>query len=271
MTLSINCQDGTCNQLTTNYRRNRAIRFVNKDDYEVSQLATRAVNMQNHKKNEKLAKNLNAAFNTLPLVAFASGLAMKRGVKPSLKNAAEWGLAVAIPGVINKVHNSLHSDKSKNSDLSFGVGLGLSLAGFFGASALLDRAALNPQVNKVVDAVIDGTKTTYKNVVKEIKIPDKVTKTITDLKSKIKIPESVKTACENFTKKDFMQKAITKGKELGKNAVKNAPMLLALGIIGVIFGSAIKQSVQIANTKKIIKEEQLETARMLVNSYQQEG
>lgn len=270
MTLTINHTDMASRHIESNQQRSRAVNFVNKSDSEVHHIAQRITNIKNHKKNERLAKNLNAAFNSLPVVALASGLAMKKGIKPSLKNSAEWGLAVAIPAVINKAHNSL-SDKKKKSDLSFGVSVGLSLAGFFGATALLDKAAANPKVNKVVDTVIAGAKDTLKKVRSEIKVPEKFSTALSGLKSKIKIPEFAKNAYSNVMKTDFAKTAIEKGTKLTKGIVKNAPMIVALGIVGTIIGSAVKQSSQVAETKKLIKNDQLNTAKNLVNIYKQEN
>ena len=278
MSISINHKALAYSPLDTDKKRNRANNFVNKNDREVSQMATRAVSIHNNESNRKFGKRLSLAFNSIPFVAVASGLAMKRGIKPSLKNGAEWGLAVAIPAIVSKANNTaikssdnIKSAEKKHANLSFGAEIGLSLAGFFGASALLDKASKNAKVNKIVDTVIDGTKDTLGKIKKEIKVPESLTQKVSKVAEKVKIPEFAKTAYNKVASSNVAKNVIASGKKIGKKAVKNAPMLVALGVIGAVFGAAVKQSSQISEVKSVIKKDQLDTARNLIGTYKQEN
>jgi hypothetical protein len=277
MSISINKMVGY-GSFETDKQRNRAENFINKDDKEISRIAARSVSINNYKSNKNFAKNINTAFNSIPFVAVASGLIMKRGIKPSLKNGAEWGLAVAIPSVIGKLNrkavetnDSLKSAERKHEGISFGAEIGLALAGFFGATTLLDKASKHPKVNKVVDTVIADAKSTFGKIKNEIKVPENITQALSNAKEKVKIPEFVKTGFNKVANSNAFNNILQTGKAVAKKAVNNAPMLVALGVIGAIVGTAIKQSSQISATKSAIKNSQLDVARELVDVYKQEN
>ena len=277
MSISIN-KVTSFGSLETDRQRNRAVNFINKDDKEVSRMATRCVNVSNRKSNQKFAKNINTAFNSIPFVAIASGLILKKGIKPSLKSGADWGLAVAIPTVIGKLHNkavnsseSIKSAEKKHSGLSLGAEMGLALGSFIGAAALLDKAAKNPKVNKVVDTVIADAKSTFGKIKGEINLPKGLTKAISSVKDKVKVPEFAKTHLNKMANSNIVKTAFQTGKSVAKKAVAHAPVLVAFGIIGAVIGSAMKQGAQISRTKSAIKDRQLDVARELVDVYKQEN
>lgn len=266
MSLAINNNSNYIN-FNNEKQRNRAVNYVNKNDGEITNLAVRHTALKNHKKNEKLAKNINLAFNSLPFVALASGLATKKGLKSSLKDAVQWGLAVAIPSVINKPAKK-SSAKNKNSDMSFGLKFGLSFVSFIAASSLVNQAAKDPKVNKVFDNAISTAKTKLNDAAAYCSKP--IAK-LSSLKSKFKIPETVKNVCADAMNTPIAKSILPKAKNISKSIVKNAPILIALGTFVTIIGTNVKQSFEISNTKKMIKNNQLDVARNLIDNYKQEN
>lgn len=278
MSTTINHKAVSYMPLNTDQQKNRANAFINKSDKELNQIALRASSIQNHKSNKNLVKNIDRAFNALPLIAVASGLASGKSAKAALKNGAEWGLAVAIPAIVNKANktavnssDNIKQAEKKHAGMSFGAEIALSLAGFFGATALLNKASKNAKVNKIADTVIQGTKDTLNKVKKEIKVPEKLTQAYGKIAEKVKVPEFAKNTLAKVKNSQITKNIAEKGAKIGKKAIANAPGIVAVGIVGAILGSAVKQASQTAEIKNSLKRDQLSTAKHLISAYQDEN
>lgn len=272
MSLSINKLSST--QLTTDRQRARATEFINRNDREVTEMASRAHDISHRSDNQRFSKNLKTALYSLPVVAVASGLALKKGIKPSLKNGADWGVALAAPAAVSAVSKALSKPDShgrKHDNLPFGAHLVFSLGTYFAGFTAIEAASKNKKVNEIADAVIKGAKDTYRDVKSKISIPEKMTNAFNSVKSKIKVPEFAKPFADKVMASETMELALKTSKDLGKKVLQHAPLLVAAGTVVAVVGSAVRQASEISGLRSNIKRAQLDTARNLVNSYQTEN
>lgn len=253
-------------------QRARAEAFVNKSDRDVSKIAARMNSIKHSADNKKFNNRIDNTIKALPLIAVASGLATGRGAKAALKSGTQWGLAVAMPSIVGGANRKfMASEDGKKKGMSFGSQLVVTLAGFFGANALLNKAAQNPKVNKVADTIIKGVKDTYKKVAKEIKLPKNISEGATKLAEKVKVPDFAKNAFKTLKNSETLKTVADMGLKAGKKAVKYAPDIALGGAIALTLGAAVKQGMQVSATKKHLKEDQLTTAKGLIESYKEEN
>ncbi len=272
--MSLYINQVTNSQLTTDRQRARATEFVNRNDNDVTHMATRSYNIAHRDDNKKFVKNLKTTIYALPVAAVASDLVLKKGIKPSMKNGAYWGVAVAAPAIVSGVSKAFSKPNEfgkKEENLSFGSHLALTLGTYFAGSFALDKLSQNKTVNKVVDTVIDGIKDTAGKIKNEVKIPETVSQKFTSIKSSIKMPEFVKPVTDKIANSQFLKNMGKDAVSLGKKVINHAPGIMAFGMLGAIIGHGIKQGSAISANKNAIKNAQLETARNLINSYQQEN
>lgn len=263
----------TNSQLTTDRQRARAAEFVNRSDSEISRMASRNYSISNRENDKKFVKNLKTTIYALPFAAVASDLVLKKGLKPSIKNGAYWGMAVAAPAIVSGISKAITkpNDYGRKEDrLSFGSHLALTLGTYFAGSVALDKLSRNKSVNKVVDAVIDGAKDTADKIKKEVKIPEAVSSKFAKIKD-IKIPKFAKPFTDKIAKSNLLKNVGEKTLSFGKKVLNHAPGIMAFGMLGAIIGHGIKQGSEISANKNAIKNAQLETARNLINSYQEEN
>ena len=266
MVVSIN------NNSYTNSQRARAEAFINKNDKDVTKIAARMNSIKHGADNKKFNNRIDNTIKALPLIAVASGLATGRGAKASLKTGAQWGLAVAMPSIVGGANKKFIASKDgEHKGMSFGAQLMTTLVGFFGANALLNKAAQNKTVNKAVDALISGVKETYGKVAKEVKIPKNVSKKAGELLDKVKVPEFAKNAFNTLKNSEALKKVADMGLKVGKKVVKHAPDIALGSAIALTLAAAVKQGMEINSTKRHLKEDQLNTARNLVESYKAEN
>lgn len=266
MTVSIN------SNVNIDRQRARAEAFVNKSDRDVSKIAARMNSIKHSADNKKFNNRIDNTIKALPLIAVASGLATGRGTKAALKSGAQWGLAIAMPSIVAGANKKLvASEDGKKKGMSFGTQLVASLAGFFGANALLNKAAESKKVNKVADTIIKGVNDTYKKVVKEVKLPKSFSDGAKKLTEKVKLPDFAKNALDSLKKSDTLKEVADMGLKVGKKAIKYAPDIALGSAIALTLGAAVKQGMQISSTKKHLKEDQLNTAKGLIESYKEEN
>ena len=266
MTVSVN------SNMNIDRQRARAEAFVNKSDRDVSRIAVRMNSIKHSADNKKFNNRIDNTIKALPLIAVASGLATGRGTKAALKSGAQWGLAIAMPSIVAGANKKLiASEDGKKKGMSFGTQLVASLAGFFGANALLNKAAESKKVNKVADTIIKGVKDTYKKVAKEVKLPKSFSDGAKKLTAKVKLPDFAKKAIDSAKKSDTLKEVADMGLKVGKKAVKYAPDIALGSAIALTLGAAVKQGMQISSTKKHLKEDQLNAAKGLIESYKEEN
>lgn len=259
-------------QTVTDRQRARATEFINRSDRDVTAMAVRSYRIRHAESDKKLNKGLKTAMLSLPAVAFASGLILKKGIKPTLKHTAGWGIILAAPVAVSAIGKALSKPDitgKKHNDMPFGLHFGLSLAGYFGGMTLLNKAAGNEKVNRIADTIIEGAKTTFNNVKKEV--PDKITNKITELKSNIKAPKFVNDLISNAKKSETVVNIAKTTKNIAKKSIANSANILMFSAIGVALASAVKEGIEISSAKSRIKNAQLETARNLVDSYAEEN
>lgn len=274
--MSINIQNHiySANNIQSDRQRERAERFVNKSDREISHMAHRAYNISHYEKNKKFSSNLDKAIVSLPFVAAASSLLMGKGVKNAAKNSAMWGTILVAPAIVQGLGKALSkpdSNGNKHDKTPLGVSFGLSLAGMFAGQAGIQKLSESKKVNQLADTIIDGVKNTYNNVKKEIKFPENISNKIADIKGKIKTPEIIKPAVEFIKGNALINDIKDVSFNVVKKGIKNAPAIVATGAFVAMIGHAIKQGSEISSTKNHIKESQLDTARVLIDSYKQEN
>ena len=146
-----------------------------------------------------------------------------------------------------------------------------TLVGFFGANALLNKASQSKTVNKVADVLINGVKDTYGKVAKEIKIPKNISKKAGELIGKVKVPEFAKDAFDTVKNSKVFKNVADMGLKVGKKVVKYAPDIALGSAIALTLAAAVKQGMEINSTKRHLKDNQLNTARNLVESYKAEN
>lgn len=247
----------------------KAIRFVNADDQTVNRLARRNYNREHRVENERFYRRVNIATKSLPVVAIASGLLSKQGVKSSLKSGASWGLALAAPAIVfglNKAYAERHPE-NKNAGLSSGTAMVASIAGFIGANNLLNRVSKNTKVNEIVDKAIKNTKETFGMVKELVKMPKTISESVNKYANLIKesAPENVAKKLKDVRNSGFAQDSVRVTKNLVKGAVKHAPELIVVGSLGAVIGKAISLSHGLSAEKAKIKNAQLDTARDVID------
>lgn len=262
MSLSIN----SYNNLSTDRQKARATEFVNRNDREITKMATRAYNIAHRDEDKKFVKHLRTGVLALPAVALASGLMLKKGIKPSLKNSASWGIAIGAPALVTglgKVMSKPDANGKKHNNMSFGTHFILSMAGYFAGGLALDKLSHSKRVNIIADDIIHDSKQYYTKI--------KNSEFITNLTSKVKTPEFIKSMTDKAKNSENFMKVADKSLNIGKKAVKHAPWLLALSMLGATLYTGVKQGNEIASTKSKIKNAQLDVARNVIEAYRQEN
>ena len=268
MSLSIN------NQIGTDRQKARATEFINRNDRDITKMAVRSYNITHAESERKLNNRLKTATAAIPVAAFASGLILKKGIKSSLKHTANWGMLLAAPIVVHDIGRALSKPDAhgkKHDNMPFGIGLGLSLAGYLGGVTALNKISQNKKVNSIADTIITGANETFNKLRKDIKIPENISAKFAEIKSNIKMPKFIKPYIETAKNSENLGKIVKGTKNIAKKALKHSPDIMLFSVLGVALGAAIKQGVEISSRKSQIKNAQLETARTLVNVYAEEN
>lgn len=268
------------NQYGTDRQKTRMNKFINKDDADIAKMAVKNYNKKHLAEDKKFAKNVSTTINSVPLLAVASGLALKKGLKPSVMDGVSWGMALLAPAVVSTVNNKLvnKSQKIKKAEekhptTAYLTGLAASVGTFFGLDALAKRAmtspklGANPKVKSFAKNIESGVKDIYNNVAKNIKMP----KAVKNLADKVKVPEFAKKGIETVKNSNITKGLVNAGKNVGKFALRNAPMLAVLGVFTALVGKTVQQSKEFSKEKTQIKEAQLNSARVLVDAYAREN
>mgnify|MGYP004658083429 FL=1 len=265
----------------------RAERFVNASDKSINRLVKKGFNQAYGEENKKFDKHVNATLKTLPLVAVASGLAMKKGAKGSLMSGLSWGLALVAPTLVagaNKaiVKNSpkMAKEETKHPVAASMANIAASIGAYVGLSALADKALSNPKIvnagKKVLNPALDAGKKMAENIASKITSSGFIKEGASKLGTVAeKVGARIPTAVKSFTKA-VAQSPITKTvanatKTAGKHLVKNAPAVLVFATLGAIIGKASSDAKKMANMKAEVKQAQFDTAKALVNTYSAEN
>lgn len=261
-------------QLATDRQKERAREFVNRSDRDVTSMAVRSYNITHHNQNKKITDRVGLAIKSLPVVALASGLMLKKGIKPSLKQSALWGVAIAMPAIVTKTAKALSQpdeNGKKRCNMSMGSHILCTLAGYIGASAILEKLSKSQKVNSIADTMIDGAKNTYNNLRSEINMPKGLSEKISNIKDSVKSNNYYKEASKFIKESNVCQAAYSTTKKVGKKVIEHAPGLVAIGALLGILAPAVKQGIEISSTKSKIKNAQLNTARDLIDAYAEEN
>ena len=266
----------------TDMQRAHAEAFVYKSDKNITKMAGRINNIQHHKDHKRAAQVASFATKTIPFIAAASTLAMGKGIKPAAKQGAIWTALIAIPAMVTRANNNIkHAsatpENKKGHGLSFGGELVATLAGFWGATVGINKLAKNPRVNEIADNVIAKSREIFGSVSKKVKVPEGLAQKASELTNKAKgiIPEKVKTfvgeTAESVKNSQAFKTIAAKSAKAGKSALKYAPEIALGSIIVGTLAYGIKEGVRVAETKKQLKQDQLKTARAVIDSYKAEN
>lgn len=265
----------------------RAERFVNASDKSINRLVKKGFNQAYGEENKKFDKHVNATLKTLPLVAVASGLAMKKGVKGSLMSGLSWGLALAAPVLVagaNKaiVNNSpkMAKEEVKHPVAAAMANIAATIGAYVGLTALADKAIASPKVmntgKKVLNPVLDAGKKVVEKVASKVSTPESVKTGMSKIgtvagKVANAIPASVKTFAKTVIESPAAKTIANASKTAGKHLVKNAPTVLVFATLGAIIGKAAADTKKVNNMKAELKQAQFDTAKTLVNTYSAEN
>jgi len=265
----------------------KAERFVNASDKSINRLVRKGFNQTYGEENKKFDKHVNATLKALPLVAVASGLATKKGVKGSLMSGLGWGIALATPSLVmgaNKVITD-HSPKIAKAEKKHPIATSMAniaavVGSYVGLTTLADKAIANPKVinagKKVINPVLNAGKKVAEGVATKISTPEFVKTGMSKLgtvagKVANAIPASVKTLTKTAIESPMAKTIANASKTAGKHLVKNAPTVLVFATLGAIIGKAAADNKKAANMKADIKQAQFDTAKALVNTYSAEN
>lgn len=264
----------------TDIQRAKAEKFVNASDKTINRLARRTYNRMYGEENKKFDKRVGTTLKTLPLVAVASGLAMKQGARGSLLSGLSWGLALAAPALVGAANNSLVKNnpklekaERKNPGKTLLANVAASVGAFFGLTSIANGVLANPKVadlgGKVANRageVLGKAKGPVQSFLKKTKIADAAIGA-SMFASTISFPKPVAKVLETPAAKTIGSAV----KNVGKYVAKNAPTLLAFGTIGAILGKGVSEANKMRAVQSGIKEAQFNTAKALVNSYAAEN
>ena len=252
----------------------QAQRFVNADERALNRLAVKNYNKENKKADKSFSKKVGLAIYSTPIVALASGLALKNGVGPSAKVAAKWVMPLAAGATIfgldnklNKLSPKYRKAENKHPGLFTTGVLGTAIAGMIGGEKLIDKAynsieKANPNIFTRMDEGLSS-------FASKIKMPKAVSKKVKDLDLLSKIPGKDKIAGV-FTSDAAKAAKETLG-NVGKSALANAPELVAGIALAAIVGKVLSTSAKLHNEKTKLHNAQFETAKELTNYYSAEN
>lgn len=265
----------------------KAERFVNASDKSINRLVRKGFNQTYGEENKKFDKHVNATLKALPLVAVASGLATKKGVKGSLMSGLGWGIALATPSLVMGANKAItdHSPKIAKAERKHPIATSMAniaavVGSYVGLTALADKAIANPKVinagKKVINPVLNAGKKVAERVATKVSTPEFVKTGMSKLgtvagKVANAIPASVKTLAKTAIESPMAKTIANASKTAGKHLVKNAPTVLVFATLGAIIGKAAADNKKAANMKADIKQAQFDTAKALVNTYSAEN
>ena len=202
-------------------------------------------------------KGINRTINSLPLVAAASTLLLTKNPAKAVKEGAKWGAVVIAPAIISKAHSvavksssDIKRAEKKHSGLTFA---GLILASFATMEAGfkgINKLAKNQTVKNVFNATIEGSKDIFNKVKPDIK---KV------------VPNNVIDVAKKVVDK-FPPKLL-----IGRQALANAPIIVGGLALAAVVGKAVSEASKFSKIKSDIKTAQFETAKDLVNIYDEQN
>ena len=266
----------------TDINRVRAEAFINKSDRDLNKISNRINNIKHYKEHKKASNVVSAATKSIPLIAAASAFAITKSPKAAVKQGAVWGALIAIPAIVSRANNNIKKasatpENKKGHGLSFGGELVATLAGFWGANAGINKLAKNEKVNQYADKAINKSKEIFEAVSGKIKMPEKLVQKAGEYAEKVKgiIPEKAKTAFANTVETVKNSKAFNtfaeQSAKVGKKALKYAPEIALGSVIVGTLGYGIKEGLKVSETKKQLKNDQLNTAKVLISSYKAEN
>ena len=264
----------------TDIQRAKAEKFVNASDKTINRLARKTYNRMYGEENKKFDKRVGTTLKTLPLVAVASGLAMKQGARGSLLSGLTWGLALAAPALVGAANKSLVKNnpklekaERKNPGKTMLASMAASVAGFIGLNSIANSVLANPKVadlgGKVANRageVLGKAKGPVQSFLKKTKIADAAIGA-SMFASTISLPKPVAKVLETPAAKTIGSAV----KKAGKYVAKNAPVLLVFGTLGAVLGKGVSEANKMRAVQSGIKEAQFNTAKALVNSYAAEN
>jgi len=268
---------------STDNRYAHAEKFVNASDKTISRMASRQYNRKYSADDKKFSKRAGFAMNSIPVLAVAAGLAAGKGSAASLKQGVEWGLALLAPKAVDAINNKVvkSSPKIKSAEKHHPAAAFLgeavaSVGAFFGASALMNKAADSPKVAKVGGKIISNMQNKLKpaadKVIKSKFVRNKVLDAVAGFElAKSYIPDSVKNAAKSVAESPVMNKIGNVTKRITKSALKNAPVLTVAGVGVALIANSLSQANKYSSIKSDIKTAQFNTAKELVNAYSEEN
>ncbi len=261
-------------------QRAKAEKFVNASDKTINRLARKTYNRMYGDENKKFDKRVGTTLKTLPLVAVASGLAMKQGARGSLLSGLTWGLALAAPAMVGAVNKAMvkssrtvEKAERKHPMTALVTNMAASVGAFFGLTALANKALANPKVAEVGGKVVKGAgevlgkaKAPVQSLLKKTKIPGAVAGAMMYAET-LSVPKPVAKVLETPVAKSIGSVV----KKASKYVAKNAPTLLVFGTLGAVLAKGASEANKMKAVHSGIKEAQFNTAKALVNSYAAEN
>lgn len=267
--------------------REKAVKFVNADDKTINRMARMGYNKVYGERNKKFDKRVNTTLNTLPVVAFASSLAIGKGMKGSLLSGLSWGLAFAAPTIVGAINNKvaeaspkLAKAERKHPVATLLTNVAASVGAFFGMTALANKVINNKKVGEMatkvgekVSPTINKAVETITNKGNEILKKTKVDEAIKNMTEKVgkKVPESFKKGVTELKSHNIYKQTTAAIKKGGKYIVKNAPSILVFGTLGALAAKSISDAQKMKDIKNGIKEAQFQTAKALTNDLNAEN
>lgn len=261
-------------------QRAKAEKFVNASDNTINRLARKNYNKLYREEDKKFDKHVSTTLKTLPFVAVASGLAMGKGKKGALMSGLSWGMALVAPSLVagaNKafVKNPKVAKAEKEHPITaLTANVVASIGAYMGLTSLADKVLTTPKNIEAGKAMFgkasDALKVVAEKVAplaEKVKMPEFAKNAI----SKVKVPESVKTAVKTAVESPVAKSVGSFAKDLGKGLVKNAPTLIVLGTMGALIGKGVADARKYSGIKAEIKDAQFNTAKNLVNAYSAEN
>lgn len=274
--VSISNDFSTTTNSYDNYRA-YAREFARANKNDVANMAVLQYSVENQNKEKKFTKRINTAFNTLPVLAVASGLAAKRGMGASLASGATWGLALLAPDVIVGLNKKLTSvsprikeAEKKHPVMTFLGGVATSIGAFMGAVSLLDKTIAHPKVKGALSSAGEMLKDAGK-AVKDSGFVAKTGAKLGELKAKVVGSKLVQPVINKFKNTEVLKNVAQGAKSLGKKALTVLPELAILGIGAALIGKSISTVHKINDNKKQIEEAQLQVANQVIDSYSAEN
>lgn len=250
----------------------QAQRFVNADERALNRLAIKNYNKENKKADKSFGKKVGLAIYSTPLVALASGLALKKGVMQSARMSALWAMPLVAGATVFGLDNKLNkvSPKYKKAENKypglFTMGtLGAAIAGMIGGEKLVNKGFDALMENKGAQNCVKRIEALPGLIKSTVKMPEKLQNL--DLMSKI--PGKDKIAAV-FTSDSAKAIKTTLG-SVGKSALSHAPELVAGITLAAIVGKVFSTSAKLHNEKVKLHNAQFETAKELTNYYSAEN